>query len=289
MASYFTSQHELANLSDPNAQRIPYSTYSISATLAHSVNGWDRDWISEDWHMGLKCFLATGARLKIQPIFLAVLNYAPEGDSLSETIYARWTQAKRHALGFSELVFFNMHFPRVFMSLESIWKKIVFIWRALLLYTKMVLIHTIMATMFILGPTNGALAYFCRYEIVGYLNSWTFLTNCVFQCMGCISFILFIFTNVLLYERFIPRIDGGNDPKKALVFRSRLAHFVQVSFLSIMLLPLFFVFGAAAEWIAAVKTAKTHRFHYDVALKPNLSQRSLQASASDLGLNTERS
>ena len=28
--------------------------------------------------MALKCFFATGGRLKVTPIFLAILNYAPE-------------------------------------------------------------------------------------------------------------------------------------------------------------------------------------------------------------------
>merc|ERR1712113_691832 len=49
VASFLTSMYELANLSDPNATRIPYSTYSISAVLAASVGGWDPDWISEEW------------------------------------------------------------------------------------------------------------------------------------------------------------------------------------------------------------------------------------------------
>jgi len=273
LASFFVSQHELANLSDPNAQKIPYSTYSISASLAFAVNGWDPDWISEDWHMGLKCFLATGSRVQIHPIFLAVMNYAPEGDSFLETMHARWEQAKRHALGFSEVVFFQEHFPLVLMSVQGRWRQLIFLWRAAFLYTKMVLIHSIMATMMFLAPLNGALiAYFCQREIAGWLNSWTFLTNCVFQCLGVISLFLMIFTNVLLYERMHLRIDGGNDPNKGFMFRHRWSHFAQVLGISVCILPFFFIFGGAAEWIAAVKTAQTHRFHYVVALKPTLGK-----------------
>jgi hypothetical protein len=59
LASLVASQHELANLADPNATRVPYSTYSLSAVLAKEVGGWDGDFISEDWHMALKCFFAT--------------------------------------------------------------------------------------------------------------------------------------------------------------------------------------------------------------------------------------
>lgn len=119
LASFITSEHELANLADPNASRVPYSTYSISAVLAKGVNGWDPDFISEDWHMALKCFFATGGRLKVTPIFLAILNYAPEGESWFETISARWVQAKRHALGFSEMVYIADHLPRIVRSIKD--------------------------------------------------------------------------------------------------------------------------------------------------------------------------
>ena len=53
------TQHELANLSDDSATPLPYSTYSLTSNLAKKVGGWDPDWISEDWHMFLKCFLGT--------------------------------------------------------------------------------------------------------------------------------------------------------------------------------------------------------------------------------------
>jgi len=276
LASLFTSQHELANLADPNATRVPYSTYSVSASLVNAVEGWDPDWISEDWHMGIKCFLTTFGRLRIQPIFLPVMNYAPEGESQWETVVARWTQAKRHALGFSEIVFFLDHFPRVYSQIEGRWKRAVYAWRGFWIWSKCILIHLTMATMPAIGPISTYLmAYFVAHQAFADLNSWTFLTFIIFQTIGLVSVVIFMYTNVTLYELEKKRIDGSEEAP--LIFQSRILHFVVVATASFILMPFFFMCGALAEWIAAVKTARTHKFHYEVAMKPNLSQNSLNS------------
>mmetsp|Transcript_41601 Transcript_41601/g.75432 ORF Transcript_41601/g.75432 Transcript_41601/m.75432 type:complete len:970 (-) Transcript_41601:238-3147(-) len=276
LASLFTSQHELANLADPNATRVPYSTYSVSATLVNAVDGWDPDWISEDWHMGIKCFLTTCGRLRIQPIFLAVLNYAPEGQSHWETVVARWTQAKRHALGFSELVFFMDHFPRVLGQAKSRWSQAVFTWRGFWIWSKCLLIHLTMATMPAIGPISTYLmAYFVAHQAWADLNSWTFLIFIIFQAIGLVSVVIFMYTNVTLYELEKQRIDGSSTA--SVLFRSRIMHFIIVATASFILMPFFFMCGALAEWIAAIKTARTHKFHYEVAMKPNLSANSLNS------------
>eukprot|EP00747_Dinoflagellata_sp_TGD_P019175 gnl/TRDRNA2_/TRDRNA2_126991_c0_seq1.p1 gnl/TRDRNA2_/TRDRNA2_126991_c0~~gnl/TRDRNA2_/TRDRNA2_126991_c0_seq1.p1 ORF type:complete len:945 (-),score=155.32 gnl/TRDRNA2_/TRDRNA2_126991_c0_seq1:293-3127(-) len=272
LASFFTSQHELANLADPNAERVAYSTYSISARLAEAVKGWDPDWISEDWHMTLKCFLATAGRVRIQSIPLGVINYAPEGENYWETIVARWTQAKRHALGFSELVFFQDHWPRVLASITDRQERSRFMLRSFWIWSRCLLIHLTMASTPFIGPITGyCILYFLQHQIFADLNSWTFLTFCVFQSTGIISFIAFMYTNVLLYELASARCDSPDDFLNGIVFRCRGVHFLFVMITSMMLMPPFFVCGAMAEWIAALKTARTHKFHYEVALKPNLS------------------
>jgi len=280
LASLFTSQHELANLSDPNAVTVPYSTYSISAVLAKAVKGWDPDWISEDWHMGIKCFLATGGRIRIQPIFLGVMNYAPEGETYSETVSARWSQAKRHALGFSELVFFQDHFPRVLASIEGRWQRVVFVWRAFFLWSRCLLIHLTMATMLVIGPMTALLiAHFVKHQMLEDVNSWTFLAYLVFQSTAGVSVLLFLFTNVLMFELCQNRIDGAMDAKLPWKYCSRGLHFLYIMGTSMFIMPFFFAAGGAAEWIAAIKTARTHKFHYDVALKPNLSKEAVAPSA----------
>jgi len=273
LASLVTSQHELANLADPNATRVPYSTYSISAKLAQDVDGWDPDWISEDWHMCLKCFFATQGGIQIIPIFYPVCNYAPEGDSYWQTIEARWTQAKRHALGFSELVYFADYYSRVKRSIPKPWDRAVFVWRAFFLFFKMTMIHVVVAALAILSPFNGfLLAYLVQHDVIKALNvnSWTFLLNCLFQIMGLISIATAYAVSVILYESQRHRVDGSDDPKLSIWWRSPALHTISIIGQSFTLLPIFFCFAGAAEWIAAIKTAKTHKFKYDVALKPTI-------------------
>mmetsp|Transcript_26630 Transcript_26630/g.75589 ORF Transcript_26630/g.75589 Transcript_26630/m.75589 type:complete len:403 (+) Transcript_26630:1-1209(+) len=271
IASLITSEHELANLADPNATRVPYSTYSISAVLANGVKGWDPDWISEDWHMALKCFFATGGRLKISPIFLPILNYAPEGDSWYQTVVARWVQAKRHALGFSELVYLMDNTQRVLRSVEGRRNKTTFLWRLSFLWFKLAMIHLFMAVFPVIAPLNGIMiAYFSSHQFTSTLtiNSWTFLMNCVFQCVGILAFLGVFFVSVIVYESVKHRIDGTS--KASCFYRSAVMHFLTTFVECAGYVPMFFVFGGLAEWIAAVKAAKTHVFDYAVALKPKM-------------------
>merc|ERR1712190_312529 len=211
--------------------------------------------------------MATSGRIRINPIFYAVLNYAPEGGTYMETIIARWTQAKRHALGFSELVYFQDHFWRVLFSINGCWTRIVFLWRSFFIWMKLLLIHLTMATMLVIGPMTGLLiVHFFKEGLLEDINSWTFLAYLVFQFTAGVSVILFIFTNVLLYELQIDRIDG----KAPAVFRSRTLHFMSVGVQSMIIMPFFFLAAGSAEWIAAIKCAKTHKFRYDVAAKPKI-------------------
>jgi len=273
LASIITSEHELANLSDPNAMRVPYSTYSISAELAKGVQGWDPDWISEDWHMALKCFFSTGGRLKISPIFFPILNYAPEGETFAQTIQARWTQAKRHALGFSEIVYMHDHIPRVLKQIEGRRNKIVFLWRMFFLWFKLLMIHVFMAEFMFFAPLNGFLiAYFANHQIAAALsiNSWTFLVNCVFQGVGILAFLGVFLVSVLMYETVKTRIEGSQTA--TIWWRSRFLHFLLICPQTVVFFPMVFIFGGLAEWIAAVKTARTHVFDYAVALKPKIKQ-----------------
>jgi hypothetical protein len=280
LASFITSQHELANLADPNATRVPYSTYSISAVLAKKVEGWDPNWISEDWHMALKCFFATGGGLRISPIFLPVLNYAPDGETWVQTLAARWTQAKRHALGFSEMVYFGSNFGRVWKAIDTPWRKSVYKWRAGFLWLKLLMIHLVMAIFFVTAPVNGYLiSYFARNPDLQRLdaNTWTFLINCVFQSAALLSFFSIFLISVLVYEAVKPRVDNAtvmkdgepvNNPKLSIMWRSKPLHLLSVLIQSAVWLPFFFAAAGLAEWIAAVKTTKGNEFDYEVASKP---------------------
>jgi len=86
--------------------------------------------------------------------------------------------------------------------------------------------------------------------------------------VSTVTFFLFLFTNVLLFERLRPRLTGGDDPDISQIWKHRSLHFLYVLATSCPIVPIFFAFGCTAEWIAAVKSACTNKFHYEVAAKP---------------------
>mmetsp|Transcript_57650 Transcript_57650/g.100907 ORF Transcript_57650/g.100907 Transcript_57650/m.100907 type:complete len:803 (-) Transcript_57650:98-2506(-) len=284
LASWVSSEHELANLADPYCTKLPYSTYSISAELAKKVNGWDPDWISEDQHMALKCFLATGGRSQVQPIFLAVLNYAPECDSLIETLNARWAQAKRHALGYGEVVYMLDKFGAALNQVSGVQARLQFIWRSFWLFLKMLTIHLFFATSFLIGPLTGSFVfYFYRHLVARALLP----VYCVFQMVQTISLNWGIVVSVLVYVKVKDRVEGSDSPK--FQFRNNCVHclsgFVQYN----CLLPFLWCFGACAEWIASIKLTQTHRFDHEVAAKPtSLAEKIQQESAEDAQESAEK-
>jgi len=267
LASVITSAHELANLADPNATRVAYSTYSLSGKLAQAMDGWDSDWITEDWHTTLKVFLTSGARLRVMPIFLPILNSTPDADTVCQTLWSRWEQAKRHALGISELVFLHEHMLRVLMSIPGFRGKVLFAWRSWFLWFKLMWIHAFVAILPIFAPLNGLLiAFFNRNQVSETLsiNSWTFVVNCVFQCVGLSSTIFVFLVSVLLFEAVKTRIDGvydddGRDfvPGLSIRWRNPWVHAVVFTLQSLVCLPFTMVAFAAVEWRAATKTALT--------------------------------
>merc|ERR1712242_367374 len=98
------------------------------------------------------------------------------------------------------------------------------------------------------------------------INSWTFLVNCVCQSVSVLSITSVFFVSVLIYETVKDRIDGYSVD---LVLRwwSPAVHIVACLGQSMLYLPLFFFLASGAEWIAAIKSLKGHKFAYDVAPK----------------------
>jgi len=136
ISSLFSTLNELSCLANPWDCHVPYSSYSISFALACAVGGWDPEYLAEDWHMFAKCSLKTMGRAKCVPIFLPVLNYTPEEDTYCSTLWSRWTQAKRHALGVSEVVYVLSFSFLAVLELRSCRQALVFLWRLLPLLAK---------------------------------------------------------------------------------------------------------------------------------------------------------
>ena len=80
---------------------FPMSVYSLPMELVHRVGYWDTcaSAIGEDMHMFLKCFFSTQGDLTVKTIPYPVSQTNVQGDNFVDTIYERFTQANRHALG----------------------------------------------------------------------------------------------------------------------------------------------------------------------------------------------
>lgn len=89
----------LSNFYPFSKKQTPCSAYSLSAALIDSVGGWDTDAgaIGEDLHTFLKCFFATQAQFKVQPIYSPASQCNIEGGrGYWSGVSARYTQSKRH-------------------------------------------------------------------------------------------------------------------------------------------------------------------------------------------------
>jgi len=93
-----------------------FSGYSLPLQLAMDAGAWDGDVIAEDAHAFLKCFLYSSltsakassgvtavSQLHVQPMYLPVKATSVAAESYWSTCVNRWSQAKRHAQGVSEL------------------------------------------------------------------------------------------------------------------------------------------------------------------------------------------
>jgi hypothetical protein len=245
--------------------KLAYSTYSLSGKLAVSIGGWDPDWISEDMHMTLKCFLATAGRLSIEPIFLSVVNYAPESSTYWETILARWAQAKRHALGFGELVYILGQVSRVSAALPSVHARVAFMYRAVFMVLKVLFIHLFLTLSIFIGPVVGScIIFFYQHHMARGLIP-VFL---VFNGLSTLALNFGMFVSVLLYETQKVRIENTNT-EQSIFWRSPWLHAVTGWMQYNMLAPVIFVLASLSEWLAAIKVVRSHHFDYEVAPKPH--------------------
>merc|ERR1719436_1676145 len=138
--------------------------------------------------------------------------------------------------------------------------------RGWFLWLKMLMVHLGMACTLIVPPFNGLLmSYFYQKHLYEDINTFTFLASTVINFISATTFVLFMYTNVLLYDHVAPRIEGYNDPSIKAWWGKRHLHYFSLVFVCMPNAPLFLAMGGLAEWIAATKTAFTHKFHYEVA------------------------
>jgi len=118
-SSIFTSVFFAGSLEDALLKTLPYSTFTVSSDLLERINGWDVDYLNDDWHTGTKAFAALPDSAQIVHMPFPVVNCAVDADTWFGTLFARWKQAKRHALGVEEFCYLLQMLPLCHRKLQQ--------------------------------------------------------------------------------------------------------------------------------------------------------------------------
>lgn len=282
VGTMFTGIQDLAFLSDPNAVRFPYSSYSLSIDLARHVGGWDPEWIAEDWHMGIKCFLLTMGRCSVHPVLLPTCNYTPEDDTWWKTVQARWSQAKRHALGFSDLSYYFMMLPLMCVRIldgsgksstsdtsdnstgsQRFWAMHFY---GLAVIVRLVNVHVIIGLITTYGALQMGIKVF-MFVLIPESRHVNMLVDRTGQLLGTfttcwvISIILVTLLFNWCYMLLANRMDG--EP-----WKSSIAQWIYSVMCFVIFGPFYFLGLGFAIWKAAIEVLVTQTFEYEVAAKP---------------------
>lgn len=291
VGSVYTCVQELALSADPNAVRFPYSTYSLSMKLAAQVGGWDAEWIAEDYHMGLKCFLMTSGQSSVEALHLPIINYVPEEEGQWwATCLARWTQAKRHALGFSDLTYFFMMLPLVIAHTTSsaavAWdapcevqtnghlvrgkaNSLNMIIRGLTLTVRLVNTHVLLGVLSSYGVL-AVLLKVCMWFYFAPDRHVTFLFSELAMVPSCMVIVGVVATGastiifMSMYMQLRPRLEGEPCHNNVVV------HWLKVLLCVCLFSPVYFTLLGVATWRAALIVLFQASYEYEVAPKPVL-------------------
>lgn len=285
VGTMFTAMSEISVLGDPNSIRFPYSTYSLSLNLARRVGGWDAEWIAEDWHMGIKCFLLTLGESQVKPILYPTINYMPEDSTWVGTIHARWSQAKRHALGFSDMAYFFMMLPLIYAKLSKQRQKdganLGNFWKVFFMgisyIIRLINCHVIVGVMtlytimsFLLK--NVMICFLGNIRHIQELFERSKVACSLFMGASLITLFITTISFQVVYANLKDRIE---PPRKGFkwLFEYRVIHWLY-SFIACTLFSIVYCVGlGTCIWIAAVKVLFHSSFHYEVAAKPTKDSR----------------
>lgn len=114
--SYVSSVYEFGGLAATTQpfgnHHMVHSSYTMPLELAYEAQPWDGDGIAEDHHAFLTCFFyrlqqtQKGGRFQnidVRPVYLPVKSTAVASEGYLQSWLDRWSQAKRHTQGVSEL------------------------------------------------------------------------------------------------------------------------------------------------------------------------------------------
>jgi len=288
VGTMFTTMQEMSIIADPNGIRFPYSTYSLSLELVRRVGGWDAEWIAEDWHMGIKCYLLTVGLVCVEPIMLPTLNYTPEDTTWYKSCCARWAQAKRHALGFSDLSYYFMMLPLIFAHalskantgtktrikhLRAFWGMAT---HGVTMLIRLVNVHVVIGVM----ANYGLLNLILRAWMFFFMSPdrhidmlWKRTDFCVTSLMASSMFFMVMVTFQFQFVFRITRhrmdeLPDTAGPWSRWLFKKDFFHWAYTAFCFLAYGPFYFFFLGIAAWRAAIKMIISPVFEYEVAAKP---------------------
>lgn len=285
VGTIFQAITEMSMLADPNGVRFPYSTYSLSISLAKQVGGWDPEWIAEDYHMGIKCYLLTLGKVCIESIPVPTLNYTPEtdGQGFWEACMARWVQAKRHALGFSDFSYFFLTIPLIFCQVVSSMNKKgstinklsefwYMMFRGISVLVRLINVHCFLGTLFTYTVFQFVLRVL-MHILMGEKRQINMLLERTMGwqifVVGLSSICIMAITGVFQYVYFLTK-NSMEPPaeNKAWLYRNRFAHWLYTCLGFLFLGIIYFFALGVATWRAAIYVILNQSLEYEVAAKP---------------------
>jgi len=282
VSTLVTAMAEGAVLADPNSVRFPYSTYSVPFKLAAAVGGWDAQWIAEDWHMGIKCYLFTFGRAQVRPLVMPVLNYTPHGDTWLETLWARWSQAKRHALGYSDVAYVFTVLPLLLRAVmredrprTSRFKDLVaLLLTCLKVITRLVNTHVLVAVLPLYMFSPPALRYMSPKMDQHVLDKMAIDVSWTLTFFTGIAMFVYAIKFQGIYDTLKEHIEPVIAEKEIwrFLFKKDITHIFYLIMCLVFVGPFYFPLIGVATWLAAFKCMVTKTFDYEVALKPTSSQ-----------------
>jgi len=217
--------------------------------------------------------------VRFESLPVPVLNYTPEEDTMLRTVLARWTQARRHALGVSDLTYFLTTLPLAVMANQMQRSfSVTGLMRAAALLFRLVNTHIVIALLTVYWPAAQVL----RLAMDGYFTSYdrrfelllaqTMMHTFVLVGFAMLSYVAVVAMYLRIYNIIGYRLeaDTPNGPS-SIWFCSRFLHGVYLLALS-WSAGIYFSAIGLAEAQAAVRVLLSTSFEYNVASKPLPSQ-----------------
>mmetsp|Transcript_43665 Transcript_43665/g.79656 ORF Transcript_43665/g.79656 Transcript_43665/m.79656 type:complete len:871 (-) Transcript_43665:104-2716(-) len=278
VSTLVTAMAEGAVLADPNSVRFPYSTYSVPFKLAAAVGGWDAQWIAEDWHMGIKCYLFTFGRTQVRPLVMPVLNYTPHGNTWLETLWARWSQAKRHALGYTDVAYVFTVLP---LLLRAIMREdrprtsrfqdlVALLLTCMKVITRLINTHVLVAVLPLYMFSPPALRYMSPKMDQHVLDKMAIDVSWTLTFFTGIAMLVYAVKFQGIYDTLKEQIEPVSSGKTywRSLFSRDCTHVLYLIVCLVFVGPFYFPLIGVATWLAAFKCMVSKTFDYEVALKP---------------------